>query len=213
MIDRRVLEITSLVLGVLGSLYLSYDLLGKPGGVLRRLIPGISYGVFLAAASWLQVGLLVASGLGSDGLGASEIGLRISQLAELEHTYPFVPFLYGALLGAFAPSLYPNVDRKELDTSPRRYLWWAVPIVAFLGILAYLGVSEYLSTGNLLIATVIPASIGILLVLFIVFPLVLVPRISLIAETLPPQRLGAIGAVCTLLAFATQLAVQLSLQT
>src|SRR5262249_33922188 len=46
-----ILTIVSAVLGVLGSLYLSYDLLGRPGGFLRRITRLLTLGAVLFATT------------------------------------------------------------------------------------------------------------------------------------------------------------------
>lgn len=56
-------NLAGLILGILGSLFFAYDLMGRPGGLLRRLlqigVPGLIGFIVLGSIAWL-IGFLVA---------------------------------------------------------------------------------------------------------------------------------------------------------
>lgn len=49
----RILNLATVVLGMLAGLYGFYGILGRPGGVLRQLLVAIPYGTFIGAATYV----------------------------------------------------------------------------------------------------------------------------------------------------------------
>lgn len=201
MVSRHGLTIASLILGVLGSLYLSYDLFGGRGGLLRRLFAGSTAAIIGGVTGLLAVRLGEATGLDLSNI----LGI------------PF-PIAWAAAMVVFAVFWLPSEQwsplsvigyseiPKQLLASIRRGWFWRLTVcVALLAPI----VADKLKAHDITGALVVTAGDIIFLVICF-FTNVAVYAVMKWASSTSDRRLGSIGAFLTLLAFAVQLALELT---
>jgi hypothetical protein len=218
---HHTIAVVSFVLGVLGSFYLSYDLLGKPGGPLRLLLVAVSSGI---------LGLVIL-GVPSIVLGALfPLPTQPTLFTPLGAPRPFnvgvisyfvLAFFSSALVYAGYSALVPK-DEDAVRQFPNWSQWRSARLlglppsavliltsILMAAAFAYAGAHEYSVSANPNYLIHYGASIlgGLILLIGLVFGLpVLVNGI----DNLEKRRLGSIGAFLTLAAFAIQLVLELS---
>src|SRR5437660_8061525 len=101
-----VVSITGTCLGVLGSLYLAYDLLGGQHGPLRLLTRAVTYAVVFGIGYGLGLGLFF--GLASGIAAGITLSIEFSRAARgLDHYSLFWEGVFSAIRGlAFGAGLY-----------------------------------------------------------------------------------------------------------
>ncbi len=176
---QHTISVASLVLAVLGSLYLSYDLMGKPGGVLRAFVIGLTLAIlntFLMSRSlpavYFSMGFFAGVVLYVSPYAPGPASPRSARRREARSTlFIFGGLLFLLLLGGFVADGYTRTHSFN----------YVVDYGAFL--LGFL--------------VLIPISARVLL------------RLLKWVDNLPDKRLGAFGAMLTLVAFAIQLLLAL----
>jgi hypothetical protein len=194
-----VISVVSVLLGVLGSLFLSYDLMGKPGGVLRAFVISL----ILATLSAVCIGLPTLAVAHAWPLPApSAIDMFL-----FSRSLPLVYFGIGFFGGAVIYTA-PYVPATASPSSPRRreassaYLLFGG--LLFLILLGGIVANGFMRTHS--------ANYLIDYSAFLLGFLVLIPigarvlyRLVKWVDKLPDRQLGAFGAMLTLMAFAIQL--------
>jgi hypothetical protein len=205
MLDQRIWSIGSLTLGVLGSLFLSYDLLGKPSGVLRRFLTGITWGlsyalVFaLAAIATQRVSLTRTAPLNLDSLWW-QIGAAAGTLG----------LILGVIRGGNTEfSAYADQARliERLIWHRRlNLLWLLVPLaLIFIPLIGYHPPEPWYS---LIQITIFLLTFGVLLYVLSALTIGISNSITARVIHIHERWLGAIGALLTLIAFAIQLTLE-----
>jgi hypothetical protein len=196
---QQVISLVSVLLGVLGSLFLSYDLMGKPGGVLRAFVISLTLAILSAVCIGLPT-LAVAHAWPLPSPSAIDMFL-------LSRSLPLVYFGIGFFGGAViytAPYVPGNAAPSAARQREARSTYLLFGGLLFLLLLGGVVADGYRRThsANYLV------DYGAFLLGF----LVLIPigarvlyRLVKWVDQLPDKQLGAFGAMLTLMAFAIQL--------
>lgn len=181
--DRHILNLVSLGMGFFGGLYLSYDLLGQKGGLLRRLMAGLPIGIgaYIAIQAW--------------GLPGRLLTWLLSLVATIFGMFVFYGFIKSATFAEGATNLvgfWIDFDNKSKISRLQNTI---VTIACVIGLIydAYQIILTTTVTNNEKVAY------------STTFVCVLIAEyLALRADRFTERRLGAIGAALTTLAFAFQ---------
>jgi len=200
---QHTISVASLVVAVLGSLYLSYDLMGKPGGVLRAFVIGLT----LAILSAVCVGLPTL-------VVAQEFPLPTPSTIDtflMSRSLPAVYFSMGFFAGVvlyvspYAPGPASPRSARRREARSTLFIFGGLLFLLLLGGFVADGYTRthsfnyVVDYGAFLLGflVLIPISARVLL------------RLLKWVDNLPDKRLGAFGAMLTLVAFAIQLLLAL----
>jgi hypothetical protein len=183
---RHIANLSSLVMGVLGSLYLSYDLFGNRGGILRRAVVG-------GSTALLQGGIYGGSYI----VLAPVMHVIHSSVLPLFFALTGLSFVVGFLSGDTDLSNKPErLGIKYYFTQPRYYAIFGVSALLIAIVEMFLVRDVWLVV--LFISGVVPVLCISLLSLYII------ALASNWAFKTDQKRLGSIGALLTGIAFAMQ---------
>lgn len=219
MFDRHGLTVISLILGALGSMYLSYDLLGRPRGILRRCIGGVTGAVLGALVAAVMAWAVTNSGKHT--------------FSSLDITYTVIVYL-TCIIGGFFFAYFAQPKEKTspltLAEMPKASLMETRAFIRSAPAIAYLypvvgmasvfwaafsqphrTIGAFFITMGFAILFVGILLLGLLVLAFAVatYTRVILPRIVTWSESLPKRSLGAIGACLTLTAFLIQLTLEI----
>jgi hypothetical protein len=193
-----VVNIASGIFGILGSLYLSYDLLGRPRGFLRRFTAGISLGLIMGAVATV-LALSVQQPLCAHLVcaGGTEPPVLVAVVASA----------MGAVLGFLMTGL---------AVTPFNYSVISLPKAALVGLLSgwLFGLAGF--GFRLLQESVVGANVSFYASDLLLWQILLVPATVILSSCLPlviervdklsRGQLGATGLLLIGLGFALQLA-------
>jgi len=200
---QHTISVASLVLAVLGSLYLSYDLMGKPGGVLRAFVIGLTLAILSAVCVGLPT-LVVAQDFPLPTPSTIDTFLMSRSLPAV---YFSMGFFAGVVLyiSPYAPGPASPSSARRREARGTLFIFGGLLFLLLLGGFVADGYTRthsfnyVVDYGAFLLGflVLIPISARVLL------------RLLKWVDNLPDKRLGAFGAMLTLVAFAIQLLLAL----
>jgi len=233
-IDRHTLAVVSIVgssLGVLGAMYLAYDLLGGEHGPLRTLTRGVTYGVLFGAGYGLALGPVF--GLSCGATHGMTLAWEFARAARQKPKPGFwydaavsairgfgyalgTAYLFGAIFGiafgilssvgqviAYHAGIRPTVDYAPA-TRPRMTKFQFLAAVNRTVGYAAAGYVSALLGHQRSMALSVGLKVGLVIGIVTALSGFCTPLVEWAADHVPAKRMGVIGVGLILVGFALQ---------